>query len=182
MRRSLFLVLAVAGCAKAAPEGGGMIGEPADGGMPPRPDSGGTVFVPDAAPLPDAPLGQQTVTLSQTTDTTVAPSEIGCYYSDPIFGFTLATAENHWYRVFRLADYGITGAFSLQRVTFYTDWALAGTGTTQPATIKVGTYGGTVEANTLDTTQITSLASKDITIPNADATQGQPPPVRSFVS
>lgn len=179
MRTLLYIVaLAVTGCAKAGPSDIDIPdpGFSADAGITIRPDAE-NVFVPDAAPLPDAAVGQQTKTLQQTNDTTVTPSEVGCKYNDPFFGTLIATAENHWYRVFKLSDYGITGAFNLQRVTFLTDWAVAGAGTSQPATVKVGTYSGTLEADTLDPAQITVLQSANIMIPNADATAGQPPPV-----
>lgn len=178
MRTQLYIVaLLSVGCAKAGPTDIPDPGFSADAGISVRPDGTTNVPVPDAAPLPDASSGQQTQTLQQTNDMTVSPSEVGCKYTDPFFGTVIASAENHWYRVFTLADYGITGAFNLQRVSFLTDWALSGTGTSQPATIRVGTYGGTVEADTLDPAQITMITSANITIPNADATAGQPAPV-----
>jgi hypothetical protein len=174
--RWLLFALAVTGCATAGTsELEPIVGT--DGGVVSRPDGGGNTFVPDAAPLPDAPVGQQTATLQQTNDLTVTPSEVGCQRRDPFFNFVIATRENSWYRVFKLSDHGINGPFSLQRVTFLTDWALAGTGTTQPATIKVGTYAGALDADTLDLAMITPLTSANITIPNADATQAQPAPV-----
>lgn len=168
--RLLYALLAVAGCARAGVEAGGF--ETPDGGMAVRPDGGSTMTAPDAAPLPDAPVGQQTVTLSQTNDTTVAVTEFGCQQQG-----TFVTRANRYFRVFRLADHGVTGAFNVQRVTFYIDWTLSGTGATQPATINVGTYSGTVGGTALDLAQITPLTSKDIQVPNGDATQGQPPPV-----
>lgn len=173
--KAFVVLLAVCGCAKGAPETG-FIGDEVDGGVMQRPDSSTTVIPPDAAPLPDAPAGMQTRTLSQTTNTTVVASNVGCYYEDPLFGFVYATDENSWYRVFRLADHNIAGAFTVQRVTFYTDWAL-GTNGQQPGTVKVGTYAGTPDADTLDPTQITVLATQNITIPDADSTAGQPAPV-----
>ena len=67
-------------------------------------------------------------------------------------------------------------------MTFWTDYAYAGTGTTQPATIKVGTYSGTIEADTLDTTKITSLATQAVTIPDADSANGADPPIATNIS
>lgn len=178
MRTQLYIVaLMSVGCAKAGPLDNVDPGFNADAGITVRPDGMTNVPVPDAAPLPDAPSGQQTKTMQQTNDMTVSPSEVGCKYTDPFFGTVLASAENHWYRVFTLADYGITGPFNVQRVSFLTDWALSGTGTSQPATVKVGTYSGTVEADTLDPAMITMINTANIMIPNADATAGQPPPV-----
>jgi hypothetical protein len=173
--KAYVVLLAVCGCAKGAPEAG-ILGDGVDAGVMQRPDSGTPVIPPDAAPLPDAPVGMQTRSLSQTTDTTVVASNVGCYYEDPLFGFVYATDENSWYRVFRLADHGITSAFTVQRVTFYTDWAL-GTNGQQPGTVRVGTYAGTLNADTLDPAQITVLATQNITIPDADSTAGQPAPV-----
>ena len=168
MKGLLFVCATLAGCATASPQSqppdsGGMVGGRPDGGVDAH-----IVPQPDAAPLPDAPPGQQTVTLSETNDMTVASGKAqACASRDPIFNLPLGTSDNQWYRVFKLADYGISGAFNLQRVTFYIDDAEAGSGTTQPATIKVGTYSGTLEQDTISPGSITNLATQPISISNA---------------
>ena len=124
---------------------------------------GATVPPVDAAPLPDSPPGQQQVTLSQTNDMTPAAGKgIACGRG----GLFPSTADNSWYRVFKLTDYQINGAFNVQRVTFYSDYAYAGSGVTQPATLKIGTYSGTLDADTLATGSITPITSMPITIPD----------------
>jgi hypothetical protein len=181
MRRLLFVLPSIAtlgllgACATAAREQPEVGGRP-DGGPMGSNKDGGMVVLVDAAPLPDAPPGQQTKTLSQTNNNTIAAgASVACGTS--AFGIPLGTNDNSWYRVFKLSDYGVNTAFQVQRVTFMTDYAYAGSGTTQPATVKVGTYAGTVEANTLTTGQITHLASAPTTIPDADATNATPAPV-----
>jgi hypothetical protein len=187
MKGLLYLVMILAGCATATRDNGGAVADAGDDMVGGRPDGGGggsgtgkdAAVVPiDAAPLPDAPPGQMQVTLSQTNDMTMAVEKgIACSSRDPIFNLPLGTNDNSWYRVFKLSDYGITGPFQLQRVTFYSDYAYAGSGTTQPATLKVGTYSGTVEADTLAVGSITNLATQAITIPDADSSNGVDPPV-----
>jgi hypothetical protein len=180
MKGLLYLVLLV-GCATAGREevvggrpdgGGGGGGTGKDGSMVP---------LPDAAPLPDAPAGQQQVTLAQTNDNTMAVGRaIAC--SSSILGVPVGTRDNSWYRVFKLADYGVTSSFELQRVTFYTDYAYGGTGVTQPATLKIGTYSGMLDADTLTVASITPVTSMAITIPDADSSDGVDPPVQTNIS
>jgi hypothetical protein len=181
MKALLYLVL-VAGCATAGreemvggrPDGGGG-GGGGGGGMGSGKDAN-TMPLPDAAPLPDAPAGQQQVTLAQTTDNTMAVGK-GIACSTSISGIPIGTRDNSWYRVFKLTDYGITGAFTLQRITFYTDYAWAGSGVTQPASLKIGTYAGTLDGDTLALASITSLMTVPVTIPDADSSNGVDPPV-----
>lgn len=183
--RPLYLAFVLWGCATAArDDGGNVVGGRPDGGGGGGGGDDAMVTLPiDAAPLPDAPPNMEQVTLSQTNDTTMAVGRsVACSSRDPFFGFTIATRDNSWYRVFDLSDYGVAGAFNVQRVTFYTDYADSGTGTTQPATIKVGTYAGTLEADTLDPAQIAYLATAPVTIPNADSANGVPPPIETNIS
>jgi len=181
MKGSLYLVLLLSACATASREdvvggrpdgGGGGGGSGKDGSVLP---------LPDAAPLPDAPPGQQQVTLEQTNNNTLASgATVAC--SASIGGIPIYTRDNSWYRVFKLTDYGITGAFALQRITFYSDYAYAGSGTTQPASLKIGTYSGTVDADTLTTASIANLMTVPITIPDADSSDGVDPPVITDVT
>jgi hypothetical protein len=171
MKGLLFVCVTLAGCATASPQSqppdsGGVVGG--------RPDSGATVDSkppPDAAPLPDAPPGMQTVTLSETNNMTATTGAIACTVNDPIFGTVpIGTGDNQWYRIFKLSDFGISGAFNVQQVTFWIEDAEAGSGTTQPATIKIGTYSGTLEQDTISTGSITNITQQAITIPNGQGT------------
>ncbi|HEY5920827.1 MAG TPA: hypothetical protein VIV11_04115 [Kofleriaceae bacterium] len=178
MKGLLYLVLAC-GCATAGREevvGGRPDGGGGGGGGSGTGKDAMVEPLPDAAPLPDAPPGMQQVTLSQTTNNTMAVGlAIAC--SSSILNVPIGTRDNSWYRVFKLSDYGIAGAFNVQRVTFYSDYAWGGTGVTQPATVKIGTYAGTLEADTLTVASITPITSKPITIPDADSSDGVDPPV-----
>ncbi|HEX5061040.1 MAG TPA: hypothetical protein VFV99_16850 [Kofleriaceae bacterium] len=182
MKGLLYLVLLLGACATASRED--VVGERPDGGPPGGGGSGkdASVIPPvDAAPLPDAPPGQQQVTLEQTNNNTMAAgAAIAC--SSSIAGIPVGTRDNSWYRVFKLSDYGITGAFTLQRITFYTDYAYAGSGTSQPASLKIGTYSGTPDTDTLTTGSIANLMTVPIMIPDADSSGGTPPPVITDVT
>src|SRR5688572_28550280 len=171
MKGLLFLVL-VSGCATAGREE--VVGGRPDGGGGGGSGSGKDADIippPDAAPLPDAPAGQQQVTLSQTTDNTMAVGKaIAC--SSSLLGVPIGTRDNSWYRVFKLADYGVTSQFNLQRITFYSDYAYGGTGVTQPATLKIGTYSGTLDGDTIATASITAMTTVPVTIPDADSADG----------
>jgi hypothetical protein len=179
MKSLLYVVLVVAGCASAErveAVGGRPDGGPGGGGGSGTGKDADILPPVDAAPLPDAPPGQQQITLSQTNDQTLAVEKtVACGSS--VGGIPLGTSDNSWYRVFKLSDHGVTGAFTVQRVTFYSDYAYAGTGTTQPATIKIGTYAGTLEADTLVPASITNITTQAITIPDANSADGIDPPV-----
>ena len=181
MKGLLYLVLVTSACATAAREevvGGRPDGGPGGGGSG---KDGSVMPIPDAAPLPDAPPGQQQVTLGQTNNMTLAPGlAVAC--SSSIASIPIATRDNSWYRIFKLTDYGITGAFTLQRITFYTDYAYGGTGVTQPASLKIGTYAGTLDGDTITTASITNLMTVPVTIPDADSSDGVDPPVITDVT
>jgi len=176
MKGLLYLVLLSAGCATAGREevvGGRPDGGPGGGGSG---KDASTTPLPDAAPLPDAPPGQQQVTLGQTNNMTLAPGlAVACGSS--IAGIPIGTSDNSWYRVFKLTDYGITSAFTVQRITFYSDYAYGGSGVTQPASLKIGTYSGALDGDTITTASITNLMTLPVTIPDADSTDGVDPPV-----
>jgi hypothetical protein len=119
---------------------------------------------PDAAPAPDAAPGS--VTMRQTTDDSLQlNNSIGC--ADSFFD----TKENSFYRVFKLSDYGVTGALHIQHVDFGVDGATAGITGTQSVTVKLYTYTGTLGANTLDTSKLTPLGSKSVVVPDTDTTE-----------
>lgn len=109
----------------------------------------------DAAPTP--------VMLGQTTSMMVGSNNsIACGNADG------TTAENSYYRVFRLADAGITGGLRVTSVTFGVQEALG-----QPAVqVKVGTYAGNVvpPPAQLDTGLVTPIASATFNVPDTQST------------
>jgi hypothetical protein len=141
---SRLLFVALMGCASAGPP---QFGEHSDGGIN-RPD--GIVNVDAFVSHVDAPPGQQTKTLSETTSQTIAAgSGIGC--NDPS-GF--GTDATNYYRVFDLATFQITTDFHVTMISFQVDESIAmGNGA-----VRVGTYAGT-PAQTLTPGSMTVLAS-----------------------
>jgi hypothetical protein len=150
---ALFLV----GCASAN------VGNPNNNPDGPPPSGDGPNNNPDPdGPSPDGP--PVTVTLSQTTATNIlAGNTINC-------NDTVTTSENRYYRVFPLAQQGVANTFNLESVTFGVESAVSGAGVSQTATINVGTYSGTIAANTasLNVAQLTQLATAQAAIPNGD--------------
>ena len=149
--RCLLLLVLVA-CASAGRDNPGNPDGNTDGKLP---TDGSNI---DGPPNIDAPIS---LTLQQNNSAAVAATMIACQNAT-----TGATRENSYYRVFPLTDHGVTGAFYVTQVTFAVERATAGTGTTQPAQVKLGTYSGTVGAATLNTAQITPIASATISITN----------------
>ncbi|HEX3763792.1 MAG TPA: hypothetical protein VHW23_34085 [Kofleriaceae bacterium] len=153
--RWLLVFLTIAGCARAGKENS-IIGGLNDAGV--RGD-GSIVLEPDA-PLIDAP--PQQVTLTQTTSGELAlGASFDCH--DKPTGFS---RSNSYYRVFTLSDYGVATTLHVIQVDFGVDTATAGTGGMQPATIHIGTYGGTPGGPTLDLTQVRPITSADVQIPD----------------
>ncbi|MGE0870034.1 MAG: hypothetical protein AB7P03_15830 [Kofleriaceae bacterium] len=136
------IALALAACATGATDPGKAL----DGGT-------GIEDAPIQIPAHDA--AAVTTTLKQT-DTAAAPSQtIAC--GSTIGGWT---AENGWYRVFPLASFGISGAFTISEIGFAVEAARG----TQSITLDVGTYAG-APGGALDTTLVTSVASTSVVIP-----------------
>ena len=82
------------------------------------------------------------------TNTTVAANNsVACALIDGGTGAILLTHPNSWYRVYSLAEAGITGAFSVSSIDFAVELA----NNEPPVTVKVGTYSGTPD----DTTPLT---------------------------
>ena len=158
--RWLLLCLAIAGCARAGKENS-IIGGLNDA----RPSGDAeTVPGPDAS-LSDAP--PQQVTLTQTANNGITKSNsFGCVRSSGV------TLQNSYYRVFKLADYGITTTLHVAQVEFGIETAAAGAGAgSQPATVNVGTYAGTPGGMTLDLSMIRRINTMDIMIPDGSATR-----------
>ena len=107
----------------------------------------------------------QTVTLSQTTSNMVLPSgSHGCHHSASPYSM----AENHYYRVFRLAEHGIAGSFDLDAVSFGVQEADAGSaGATQGAQIRIYRYSNPTVGVTLVEADMEQIATRDIEIEDA---------------
>jgi hypothetical protein len=176
----------LAGCASA-----GTQGQPADSSLGgggggdsgnQMIDAGTTVDAPMM--MIDAPPGPVTVTLSQTTNNTVVAANSvacgGCNNTSNPCNSTY-TAENAYYRVFALADHGITTAFNVTQVTFGVQESTAVT-----VQVKLGTYAGT-PGTTLNTGAtdfagaITQLATATVNVPATTTGISVPAPLTATV-
>jgi hypothetical protein len=158
--RWLLLVLTIAGCARAGKENS-IIGGLTDA----RPSGDAdTVPGPDASPI-DAP--PQQVTLTQTASNGITKNNsFGCVVSSGV------TVPNSYYRVFKLADYGVATTLHVMQVEFGIQTATAGGGAgSQPATLHIGTYAGTPGAATLALSMISEVRTMNIRIPDGSATR-----------
>jgi len=151
--RPLAVCLALAGCARAGPENriiGGLDDAAISEAAPPD------TRITDAAAL--------TFTLSQTpSDGVIAKNSFGCAPGG-------ITRQNSYYRVFALADHGITTTLHVTSVTFGIQSAIAGANGAQPATVRIGSYRGALGQTTLDLTQVQPISSVGLQIQDASAT------------
>jgi len=142
----LAVVVGLTACASAEKPG-----NKPDGGSNPGDDA--DIEPDDAKVWLDAPAPTP-VTLSQTADTTVtAGASLACSSSG---GFTL---ENSWYRVFNLAEHGITGPLHVTNVRFGVQEASPG----QQVQLKIGTYAGT-PGTSLSLVNVTPIQSATLNI------------------
>lgn len=158
-------LVGLAACASAGVgAGAGDAGE--DDGAPAIdaaiPNDGNLVDAPDLdAPAIDA--GPVDVTLTQTTSGSVGTSNsIACGNSDG------TTAENSWYRIFRLADANITNGLRVTAVTFGVQESQG-----MPAVqVKIGTYSGNVQPppSQLDVALISPITAVTFNVPNTAST------------
>ncbi len=114
---------------------------------------------PDARPPIDAadPIdaAPQAVTLSQSTAQTItALNTLAC-------GNANSTLENHYYRVFKLSDFGISTAFTAERIDFAVEDAstVAGTQTVQ---VRLHTLSGTTPL----VANMTLLYGQNVVVPD----------------
>ncbi len=125
-----------------------------DGSLPPD------AALPIDARLIDAPIDAppvQTATLSQSSSLVItADNSLAC--TQTTTGFT---SENSYYRAFRLADHGVTTAFTANRIDVAVENAVAGAGTSQTIQVKLYTVAGTFPAGVL-----TQIAGQVVTVPN----------------
>lgn len=160
--RWFLLSLAIAGCASAG-KGNSIIGGLTDAGV--RGDGNDNNFpLPDASPI-DAPLQQ--VTLSQTVSSAIARNNSFACLVDQS---STITDQNSYYRVFAPADYTLTTTLHITQVTFGIESASAGTGGMQPASVKLGTYTGTLAGTMLDLSKVQPITSADIKIADGEGT------------
>ncbi|HEY4175332.1 MAG TPA: hypothetical protein VGM90_00800 [Kofleriaceae bacterium] len=100
------------------------------------------------------------VTLSQTTSPTVGgTNSFACGNAN-----TGTTGDNQWYRVFRLADFNITGGLVVNSVAF----GVQDSNGMPTVTVKVGTYSGVINPapDVLDTTLITPIGMATYAVQN----------------
>jgi hypothetical protein len=108
-------------------------------------------------PVDAAPVA---MILSQNISTVSNGTRLACRQDN-----TLYTAENSYYRVFTLADHGITGSYEVRAVTFAVNLADAN-GATQPGRVRIGRYTGTPGGDTLAVANIVVITEVNIQIPN----------------
>jgi hypothetical protein len=177
-------LLVVAGCATACTSQLGPDRKSNHGNMPdagfgrPDADRGTPMPMPDAA-LPDAAPGLTTVTLTQTTNSTPTPAtSIACgacnNNTNPCNSWF--TFENAYYRVFDLAQHGVTKTFHVQQVTF----AVEESAGNQSVQVKVGTYNGT-PGTTLDLAQVTQQVTTSVNIPPTTTGLSVPAPITTDI-
>jgi hypothetical protein len=155
MRWPTVLVPVLAACASA---GDGRSNPAAD--APPQADA---PLEEIDAPMIDAPTvdaAPVAANLSQNISTVPNGTRLGCNQSPGSF-----TRENSYYRVFTLADHGVTGSYEVRSITFAVNLANAG-GTMQPAQVKIGRYTGTPGGLTLDPLQIVPINTASLQIPD----------------
>ena len=166
--KGLLVAMALAGCATAGKDNG--VGHGIDSGIH-LSDSGGTsdgTVQIDARPIdgPPPPDGSLMLTLTETPGgAMVYGDSIACANTTD---FT--TRDNIWYRAYQLADYPmITGAFAISSVNVSVQES-AGTPT---ITVKIGTYTGTLDAATINSAQISSLAVASQAVPPTTGMAGE---------
>jgi hypothetical protein len=104
------------------------------------------------------------MTLRQTTDDKVDVNlKFACTNTDS------TTADGSWYRVFSLADAGVTTVFHVTEVTFGISTAV---GNPSPhVVVKLSTYTGGFSDAHLDTTKLTLLKMVDVVVPPTQITE-----------
>lgn len=93
--------------------------------------------------------------LAQTDDMTIA-TQLSLACSD-----ASGTKENSWYRMFRLADYGVDKPLTVNRVNFAVQTAIGD----QRVKVSIGTYAGDAGSVELDPTKIDVLGLTTIPVP-----------------
>jgi hypothetical protein len=113
----------------------------------------------DATVFRDAPAdsGPASVTLSETADSTIAGGKsLACGNNT-----TGDEADNIWYRIFKMSDFGITNTLHVTNISF----GIQESGGNPSVTVKLGSYSGAVGGTTVDTSKITPVTQQLVTIP-----------------
>ncbi len=154
-------IVCAAACATAGNNGGGDDQHPIDAAQNTDGNVPGDGPLPiDGPPIDAAPVA---VTLTQNTGATVGSNNsIACGNTDG------TTAENSWYRVWKLSDEGIVGGFHVTAVTFGVQEA-SGMPNVQ---VKIGSYSGNITPPPaqLDTGLISPIAAATFAVPNTAST------------
>jgi hypothetical protein len=109
------------------------------------------------------PYPETRVRLEQTTNSDISPSlSLAC--SD-----ASSTKENSWYRVFKLSDFGIDGAFTVHRVNFGVQTVIG----EQRVKVSIGTYAGPAGSVELDLTKVDVLAMTTVHLRDGKAFDAQ---------
>jgi hypothetical protein len=152
------MLMVLGGCASASV--GGNTGD--DSGTDTDAGTDGSIIAtidaaPDAVPIDAAPMP---ITVTQSTSQAISAGTVTCNNGS-------VTRENHFYRVFPLADHGITGPYQVQNVQFGVQTSQGG----HTVTVNVGTYGGTYApgAAGLDPAQFAPIATTSVAVPNGNA-------------
>ncbi len=113
-----------------------------------------------------------TVTLRQTADDKVERNiEVGCTNPDG------TTPNESWFRLFSLAQSGVPGTFTVEKVTIGICFAVG----TPDVQLKLGTYSGGLGDTMLDVAKVTSLANKTVAIPPTQITELVEVPISAVV-
>ena len=158
-----WLLVVLVGCASAGADQSGV--DAHVGGT----DSNNQMKLDSSVQMSDAPIGPQMRTLTQTTSQTLkAGNNIAC-------GTAPYTGANNYYRVFDLAAAGITGAFTVSKVSFQVEHCHNDNNNGCTVAVRVGTYTGTPGA-TLSNSNMTILASNStVAVPEVIEAAGPPP-------
>ena len=189
MRRARLLSLIVgcwlAACAQGVPAGSSGDDEPAapdagfaadapQGDTPDAsvPDTDAPPGAPDAAPsAPDArPAGP--ITLSQTTSDAITVDAAGCRNG------LRENGENRYYRAFKLADHGVTGALAVSEVAFGVYRASSDLfSVSQPVAVRLHTLSGDV----VRADRLTSLGEASVQVPDTSTATNVTVPITATV-
>jgi len=117
----------------------------------------------------DAPASGNMTILSETTNSTLTFGTNCCSVACSVTA-TGNTHDNIWYRAFQLSDFTqVTGAFHVTSVTFGVQEA----GMAGNATVKIGNYSGALDVATLNTAQISQLATASAAVADAAGPPGE---------
>src|SRR5262245_29516324 len=164
--RTIFAVFLFAGCATAGP----IEFEPADASTEVHLDASVIDAMPDV-PIDAAPIMK---TLSETaTQDVLSVHTISC-------NNTLETAENHYYRVFPLAMFGVVGTFHVSRVDFGVELVQ---GAQQVATVNVGRFSGTITTTTTGFSlgALNGLATTNVPLINGNVPRSMTVPITAEI-